>query len=923
MYHSRKRSVLQQAVIEKYGSRLHASRFDPKPYRFDPIRYIRDCLKWEPWQGSPEHPGQIEILECYARILRQMHEKREYDAGRLSEAQLTVWCPGEDIKNWIRVQASHNVGKCVAASEYLTLGDGSRVKAADLIGQEFTLPTILDGRVVPVRARAELNAIAEPVLRLETQSGKVAVRNAQHPFWVAKATFRTGATPRIAQGAWTPLREIRVGDVVAVPDSLPIFGDGCGLSEIEIKTIAYLLGDGGYSKKSIRFTQMAGPQLTEFTQCATSLGCKLTFREPYDWDVNGVNGRGKHRNNPILNLLRKHGMMSTHSRDKRVPAAMFKATKDQLRLFLSRLYSTDGWACRLANTSHEIGFCSASERLIRDVQVLLLRFGVHAKIYRKPKVNAWVAFIRRKDDVETFCREIGIFGKEPQVAKALEHALAGHRRTLWTHDRAPAGTRWERVVSVESDGIQPTIAVEVPGPETFAHLFWEHNTRLASGIVNHFFDSFAPSITYAIAPSYPQIHDLLFKEIKATREGKGLPGKPMDLRLERSDDHFVVGRATSDSGGTGIEKIQGQHSEHMLLALDEGEGIEPFVYKAVDKMSSGGFCIVVVLANPRTRTSEFHKRREKPEVHNFTISALHHPNVLSGREIIPGSVTRQAVDRILDDPQCCLVVESHNSDHHTFEVPWRPGVIFKPLEEALLELLGLPPDNTLERIFIPEGRYDEACKREPLDDDPSWARIGIDVARDGLDKGTVWVRHAGRVWRHGDRISHENTNQYGGRVKEICQDLAAKGVKNVHVRIDWGGGYGGGVGDRIEEDPDIKGLFTGEGKPESEGWGFKVVPVQFGSNAMDRKNYDNKITELYAEAAETLKGIRVDNPPPELKTDLCERRWDWINSRGKQLRALEPKDRFRGRHGRSPDDGDGFCLCVAPDHVFVFEWAWA
>lgn len=448
-------------------------------------------------------------------------------------------------------------------------------------------------------------------------------------------------------------------------------------------------------------------------------------------------------------------------------------------------------------------------------------------------------------------------------------------------------------------------------------------TRLASGLINHFFDCFSPSITYCLAPSFAQIHDLLFKEIKSTRLAAELPGKLMDLRLEQGEDHFVVGRNTSDTGGTGIEKIQGQHSPHIMLVIDEAEGVDGFVYKAVDTMASGGVVIVLLLANPRTRTSEFYKRRTRAEVVNFRISAIYHPNVLEDKAVIPGAVSRDAVERYLRDN--CVIVEKHDTDRHTFEVPWRPGVIYLPDPDAMVRLLGAPPDGTDERVIIPLGRFEEACRREPLDDDPWWARIGVDVARDGKDKGTIYVRHAGCV-RRLRALRHQNSNEYAGTIKDACLELREQGVTHILVRIDGGGGYGGAVADRLAEDEDLIEAFKPpkDCKPEdADKHGIEITAIQFAGKAVDKKLYADKITELYHHAAESLKGVAIERPPKELESDLTERRWRYRNQGGRELKCLETKDEFRDRVGRSPDDGDGFVLAIAPDHIFNVEWLWA
>lgn len=437
-------------------------------------------------------------------------------------------------------------------------------------------------------------------------------------------------------------------------------------------------------------------------------------------------------------------------------------------------------------------------------------------------------------------------------------------------------------------------------------------TRCASGLVNHFFDCFAPSITYSFAPSWAQVHDLLWKEIKATRANKGLPGRVLDLRLERSDEHFALGKATSDAGGAGLERAQGQHAPYLLMVLDEAEGVAEYIYRAVDNMTSGGVVIVLLLANPKTRSSEFYKRRTRDNVINFRLNSIYHPNVVENREIIPGAIRRDAINLALKEH--CQVVSHPDPDKFTFEVPWQPGIIYIPDEIFCCSVLGMPPPDAAERILIPRGRFEEACKRSHFaipEDELKWARVGVDVARDGTDLGTIYCRWAGKIWRHA-RLSRLDTNQYAGAVKELAQEMAKSGVESFHVRIDAGGGYGGGVADRISEDEEISEMFKT----------FGVDLVHFGWKALDERQFADRITELYADAAESIKGVKIEDPGIELEVDLCDRRYIWINRAGRELRKLESKDLFRNRMSRSPDDGDGFVLAIASDRMVSHEWFW-
>jgi hypothetical protein len=439
-------------------------------------------------------------------------------------------------------------------------------------------------------------------------------------------------------------------------------------------------------------------------------------------------------------------------------------------------------------------------------------------------------------------------------------------------------------------------------------------TKLTSGLVNHFFDHFTPCVGYCFAPSGEQIHDLLFKEIKTDRRDKGLPGRVMDLEIRVGDEHFIKGKATNNASGTGTERAQGQHGKYNLYVLDEAEGVADFVWNAVDSMTSGGISIVLMLANPKTRSSKFHKAKNNSNVKSFRISCIHHPNVVAGREVVPGAVKRQYVEEMVE--KHCEVVTEHSEDDLTFELPFPvvtkdgthpEGTIFKPDPEFMFRVLGIAPANISDKSLITVGRYEAACKREAPAEDPTRARMGVDVSRYGRDYGTLFIRYMGRAWRAA-QFWKQDTNDYARVIKAEALKLAGKGVKSLHIRVDGGGGFGGGVVDKLKTDMELRAAFID----------FRVYEVHFNASATDEKSYHDLITQAMAEAAETLKGIRIEKPPETLEADLCERLYEWVNLKGVDVKRLESKIEFRKpkRLGRSPDDGDGFVLSVAPDFLF-------
>lgn len=430
-------------------------------------------------------------------------------------------------------------------------------------------------------------------------------------------------------------------------------------------------------------------------------------------------------------------------------------------------------------------------------------------------------------------------------------------------------------------------------------------TKIGSGLVNHFFDTHEPAIIYTFAPTWPQIHDLLWKEIKADRAGKGLPGRILDLKLDRAPDYFATGRATNDAGGRGTERIQGQHGPHLMFVLDEAEGVADYVYDAVDAMSSGGIVIVLMFANPRTMVSRFHKAGAHANVVNFRLSCLHHPNVVQGREVVPGAVRRDYVEHMVE--QHCEAVEAHDTDTHTFELTWQPGTVYRPDAEFMWRVLGRAPSIADDATIIPLGRYEAAtCREAPADADATVATMGVDVARFGSDYGTLYIEHAGQVWRAA-QFAQATTMDYAARIRTEAESLVERGAKRLSVRVDGGGGFGGGVVDLVRADVELRKRFER----------LEVVEVNFNGSPIDDRAYNDTITELTYAAAERLKVLAVNRPPEALAQDLTERRFKWVLRHGQAVKRLEPKDEFRKRINRSPDDGDGFVLAVAPEHLVM------
>jgi hypothetical protein len=130
--------------------------------------------------------------------------------------------------------------------------------------------------------------------------------------------------------------------------------------------------------------------------------------------------------------------------------------------------------------------------------------------------------------------------------------------------------------------------------------------------------------------------------------------------------------------------------------------------------------------------------------------------------------------------------------------------------------------------------------------------------------------------------------------------------RRLAVRVDAGGGFGGSVTDLLNHDADLGDWFED----------FEVQEVHFNAAPQDEESYDDLVTEMYADAGESLLGLAIEDAPEQLEADLTERTYRWVNRRGRAVKKLTDKEQFRRERGRSPDDGDGFVLAVASDFLF-------
>jgi intein/homing endonuclease/MoxR-like ATPase len=262
-----------------------------------------------------------------------------------------------------------------------------------------------------------------PCYRVTTHLGREIEVTANHPF--------------LTIDGWQPLANLSSGDRIAVPRILPFFGN-VELSDALVKLLGHLIAEGCLSQEPPYYTNMNPDMQRDFSEAVQTAFPDLQARWYPDGRTCSISAgrRGNNFRNPCTQWLRSLGIMGTKAGDKFVPDIIFSLPRRQIALFLNRLFSGDGFLQLRPSTKQvTIDYASKSKRLIRDVQHLLLRFGINARVTRL-KSGHYRLFIHGTEPCRIFLQEIGLLGRK-NVEEALAHLAIVDRPTNPNLDTIP------------------------------------------------------------------------------------------------------------------------------------------------------------------------------------------------------------------------------------------------------------------------------------------------------------------------------------------------------------------------------------------------------------------------------------------------------------------------------------------------------
>jgi len=431
-----------------------------------------------------------------------------------------------------------------------------------------------------------------------------------------------------------------------------------------------------------------------------------------------------------------------------------------------------------------------------------------------------------------------------------------------------------------------------------------------------------PQVYLAAAPPEANLRRILWAQVQDITEKhpKMFQNDTIsNLNINRSALSFISGVTIPTSGSEAVResRFSGKHAESLLFLADEGDAIPDEVYRGIESCMTGGHARLLIMFNPRAEVGAAYRMIRDGRANVIKLSAFSHPNVIEGKEVILGAVTRQTTVRRINQ-WCRPLVEGEPEGEDCFKLPeflegaiavsqggqeyppLRPG-FYKIKEPAFSYMaLGEYPAQGSTQLISKEwinnarSRWDsyvsENGERPPAG---TSAVLGLDIGEFGSDSTCACFRYGGFV---------ERLIGWGGVDTIVTGDRASdeyKKRKVLRANVD-ATGVGSGVAPQMQRN----GCFATGVKVASR----SIVKTELGEFQILRD-------QLWWACREWLRTDPGAMLPPD----------EWLNEelgaptyqveKGK-IRVMK-KQTMREVLKRSPDRADSLCLTFyEPDLLF-------
>ncbi len=209
---------------------------------------------------------------------------------------------------------------------------------------------------------------------------------------------------------WSRMDEMQSGDKILVDRSIRWHNGDSGVTEKEAYGLGLLIGDGSYTIPYRVAFATKDKELALAVQHVVPI--KQIPSDPVHWVLSS-----KPQRNAMLN---KFGIHHYKTKDKQFPSTILKSSREVTSAFISGLFDTDGSVqvtTERGGTQIGITFYNTSKELVRQLQYILLHYGIVAHVKSRKRNDKWEECYELSitgRDVLIFATEIGFRLKRKQ-----------------------------------------------------------------------------------------------------------------------------------------------------------------------------------------------------------------------------------------------------------------------------------------------------------------------------------------------------------------------------------------------------------------------------------------------------------------------------------------------------------------------------
>jgi len=303
---------------------------------------------------------------------------------------------------------------------------------------------VLDRNGRPVHASMFFHSGEHPTLRIRTREGYELTGTHNHP--VLCLVDMVGVPLLL----WKRLDEIKAGDRVLMAR---MNRDDEEWTTIRDRQEALLLGafvsEGWVSERRAGFNNVDPVFFSRVLEAYDAVVGGPRYAHSRDIRSGSKLHELDVQNLDTLSVSPLAELQGRQSHEKVVPERVWRGGRQFKRIFLQSLFTGDGSCSLLPHKTIQVSYLTFSEQLAKDVQLLLLEFGVVSRLCHYAKGEHKVVITNRRD-ARRFMLHVGFLGAKQQKLERLlgeiplESSALSSDRVPYVADyiRADCGSRW-------------------------------------------------------------------------------------------------------------------------------------------------------------------------------------------------------------------------------------------------------------------------------------------------------------------------------------------------------------------------------------------------------------------------------------------------------------------------------------------------